>query len=338
MLHDPETARSARLHHSVRPGRFRHRHRVHQRAAQERHHGPPRHRGVHGGGQELSRGFVRGEDRAGLPPARAGHVRAAGSSQRFRAIPAARPMPPYDITGWTLAMQMGVKYDRILDGFDGPFTKVNGLLPPPRDVGQRAVAIPPGYLISHRINNSFMLVNRLLKASAEVYWLKAAGKADGAGSGHGHDLGAGFGRRAAGAREGREGSRRAGARGGQGAGGRRPEAQADPHRSVRSVRRVDALRLDALAVRAVRIPVRGGLSADARRRRSEEQVRRAGVHRRRDPRGGAGGRGGGAGRLRRRGRSGEHSGGVSRDGSAASPTTRRCPQLKKFVESRRHRS
>ena len=36
----PQAARSARLHHPLRPGRFRHRHRVRQRAAQERHHGP----------------------------------------------------------------------------------------------------------------------------------------------------------------------------------------------------------------------------------------------------------------------------------------------------------
>ena len=36
-------------------------------------------------------------------------------------------------------------------------------------------ANPAGYLISHRINNSFTLVNRLLKAGSEVYWLKRDG-------------------------------------------------------------------------------------------------------------------------------------------------------------------
>src|SRR5207253_3101172 len=41
------------------------------------------------------------------------------------------PIPPYDITGWTLAIQMGVEFDRVLDGFDGPFTKINGLLDAP---------------------------------------------------------------------------------------------------------------------------------------------------------------------------------------------------------------
>src|SRR5262249_61073644 len=34
--------------------------------------------------------------------------------------PGAPPTPPYDIAGWTLAYQMGVQFDRILDGFDGP--------------------------------------------------------------------------------------------------------------------------------------------------------------------------------------------------------------------------
>ena len=36
------------------------------------------------------------------------------------AYPGGPPKPPYDITGWTLAMQMGVQFDRVLDGFDGP--------------------------------------------------------------------------------------------------------------------------------------------------------------------------------------------------------------------------
>jgi hypothetical protein len=88
------------------------------------------------------------------------------------AYPGGPPNRPYDITGWTLAMQMGVKYDRILDGFDGPFEKINGLLAPPA-AAITGPATPAGYLISHEINNSFILTNRLLKAGGEVYWLKA---------------------------------------------------------------------------------------------------------------------------------------------------------------------
>ncbi len=87
------------------------------------------------------------------------------------AYPGGPPNRPYDITGWTLAYQMGVQFDRVLDGFDGPFTKVNGLLPPPSD-SITGPASPAGYLISHQINNSFILTNRLLKADVDVYWLK----------------------------------------------------------------------------------------------------------------------------------------------------------------------
>jgi uncharacterized membrane protein YgcG len=94
------------------------------------------------------------------------------------AYPGGPPNRPYDITGWTLAMQMGVKYDRILDGFDGPFEKINGLLPPPPSTVS-GPARPAGYLISHEINNSFILTNRLLKAGGDVYWLKQEQTVDG---------------------------------------------------------------------------------------------------------------------------------------------------------------
>jgi hypothetical protein len=44
--------------------------------------------------------------------------------------PGAPPTPPYDSAGWTLAFQMGVKFDRILDGFDGPFETITGMARP----------------------------------------------------------------------------------------------------------------------------------------------------------------------------------------------------------------
>jgi hypothetical protein len=98
--------------------------------------------------------------------------------------PGGPPIPPYDIAGWTLAMQMGVEYDKILDGFDGPFTKLKGPQNPmPRSV--TGPSNPAGYLISHRSNYSFTLVNRLLKANAEVYWLKGDAKAAGVDLGDG---------------------------------------------------------------------------------------------------------------------------------------------------------
>jgi len=87
--------------------------------------------------------------------------------------PGGPPIPPYDSAGWTLALQMGVQFSRIVDDFNGPFTKVDGLLkPPPARVS--GTAKPAGYLVSHRINDSFILINRLLKAGCEVDWLKNA--------------------------------------------------------------------------------------------------------------------------------------------------------------------
>jgi hypothetical protein len=92
--------------------------------------------------------------------------------------PGGPPIPPYDNAGWTLAFQMGVKFDRILDGFDGPFEKVNGLVKPaPGKVTNAAGAI--GYLTSHQVNNSFIATNRLLKDNEEVYWIKQAFSAGG---------------------------------------------------------------------------------------------------------------------------------------------------------------
>ncbi len=92
--------------------------------------------------------------------------------------PGGPPIPPYDIAGWTLAYQMGVKFDRAYDAFDGPFTRVSGIQPMPAD-SVEGPSSPAGYLISHEINNSFTLVNRLLKANCEVYWLKASVQAGG---------------------------------------------------------------------------------------------------------------------------------------------------------------
>jgi hypothetical protein len=98
--------------------------------------------------------------------------------------PGAPPTPPYDIAGWTLAFQMGVKFDRILDGFDGPFDAV--MVPAKPPAGRViAAARAAGYLVSHQQNDAFIAVNRLVKAGEDVYWLRdrtVGGAADGTGS------------------------------------------------------------------------------------------------------------------------------------------------------------
>ncbi len=82
----------------------------------------------------------------------------------------AAPNPPYDAAGWTLAYQMGIVFDRLLDGFDGPFEKLAGVTPPPPGAFAPGAA---GYLLDHRVNDTFIAVNRLLKAGEKAYWLKA---------------------------------------------------------------------------------------------------------------------------------------------------------------------
>src|SRR5437016_8053583 len=92
--------------------------------------------------------------------------------------PGGPPTPPYDSAGWTLAYQMGIVFDRFLDGLDGPFEKINGLARAPSGtVGN--VPNSTGFLLSHQLNDSFIAINRLLAAGEDVYWLKQPLSANG---------------------------------------------------------------------------------------------------------------------------------------------------------------
>jgi len=82
------------------------------------------------------------------------------------------PIRPYDAAGWTLAYQMGVQFDRLLDDFSGPFQAVSyGELQSPK--GHVDAASGAGYVLSAKANNSFVAVNDLLKAGVDVYRLPA---------------------------------------------------------------------------------------------------------------------------------------------------------------------
>ncbi len=87
------------------------------------------------------------------------------------AYPGGPPIPPYDATGWTLAFQMGVEFDRILDGFDGPFQEVGAVMEIPPGVIQAGQDDPAGYLLSHEVNNAFSAVYALLGQGTKVFWL-----------------------------------------------------------------------------------------------------------------------------------------------------------------------
>jgi hypothetical protein len=86
--------------------------------------------------------------------------------------PGGPPIPPYDNAGYTLAFAMGVEFDRILDGFDGPFERIDDVLPPPK--GQISGSGGSGFLLSHDVNDAFVAVNRLVGAGEEVYWMDNA--------------------------------------------------------------------------------------------------------------------------------------------------------------------
>ncbi|MEO5579091.1 MAG: M14 metallopeptidase family protein, partial [Gemmatimonadaceae bacterium] len=96
--------------------------------------------------------------------------------------PGGPPTPPYDNAGWTLAYLMGVKFDRVLDAFTGPFEKLAGFAPTPlgsvaaasdgpaasTGAGMGVVAATH-YSFSRGTNDAFAAVNRLLAAGEEVF-------------------------------------------------------------------------------------------------------------------------------------------------------------------------
>jgi hypothetical protein len=94
------------------------------------------------------------------------------------AYPGGPPIPPYDLTGWTLALQMDVEFDRILDGFQGPFEVIDAwnLEPEP---GRVAGSGNAGFLLDHRINDAFRVVNGVLREGGEVFWMEDAVTAQG---------------------------------------------------------------------------------------------------------------------------------------------------------------
>ena len=82
--------------------------------------------------------------------------------------PGAPPTPPYDNAGWTLAFQMGLRFDRLLEPPAGSFEKVTdwNVKPPP---GRVAPLSSGGYwVVGRETNDAFKAINRLVKAGAPV--------------------------------------------------------------------------------------------------------------------------------------------------------------------------
>jgi len=93
------------------------------------------------------------------------------------AYPGGPPKRPYDNAGYTLAYQMGVDFDRIVDAYTCPCERVTSLASPMPGTVANATAV--GFILSPRQNDAFRAVNRALKAGAQVSKLTAPMSANG---------------------------------------------------------------------------------------------------------------------------------------------------------------
>lgn len=77
------------------------------------------------------------------------------------------PIPPYDAAGWTPAFLMGIEFDRVLDDFSAPLEPLGyGELIGLPQAEPRSAAV---YQLPAESNNSYIVVNELLKSGDDVY-------------------------------------------------------------------------------------------------------------------------------------------------------------------------
>jgi hypothetical protein len=81
-----------------------------------------------------------------------------------RLAPDLPPLPPYDVTAWSLGLQMGIEVDFVDRPFDASLRLVDGVPLPDGGVEGRGDV----YLISPEYNDAFLAVNRLWTAGARV--------------------------------------------------------------------------------------------------------------------------------------------------------------------------
>ncbi len=88
----------------------------------------------------------------------------------LRRFPGGPPIPPYDVAGWTLPLQMGVSSVEIKSSFKAELTPVTKA--EMSAVTEPSAAKVDSLLLKHDANDSQIAVNRLLKAGYEVYWAR----------------------------------------------------------------------------------------------------------------------------------------------------------------------
>jgi hypothetical protein len=82
--------------------------------------------------------------------------------------PDGAPYPPYDITGWSLGMQMGVDITFVKKPFAAEMKKLDRIELPAGEMRGSSES----YVLSHEPNNSLVAVNRLLKEGFSISWFK----------------------------------------------------------------------------------------------------------------------------------------------------------------------
>ena len=87
----------------------------------------------------------------------------------IRAFPGGPPVPPYDVAGWTLPLQMGVASVMVKTKFDASLTPVIRAEPPSPEIAGGGVKTT-AFVLGHEENDSLIAVNRLLKNGYDVYW------------------------------------------------------------------------------------------------------------------------------------------------------------------------
>jgi hypothetical protein len=93
-----------------------------------------------------------------------------------RAYEGGPPIPPYDLAGWTLPIQMGVNVVRVEQPFQAPLEQIELV---EADAGTVSGDADFGFVLSHQENLSTLAVNRLLKAGDRVHWAGAQMQAGG---------------------------------------------------------------------------------------------------------------------------------------------------------------
>ncbi|HXH99277.1 MAG TPA: M14 metallopeptidase family protein [Sphingobacteriaceae bacterium] len=77
------------------------------------------------------------------------------------------PIAPYDAAGWTLAYLMNVKFDRIMDDFNGLFKRISNTTLQAIEPNSLSSAL--GFTMHAQSNNAFAAVNKLLQAGQKAY-------------------------------------------------------------------------------------------------------------------------------------------------------------------------